>query len=212
MGGLADALEKACRDLRVDILRESPVATINTSNGAATGVILEDGTQIAADVVASSVDAHLTFERFLDPSVLPDHFRTAISQLDYSSASAKINLALSQPPDFAATPSEGKLADHHRGTMHISPTLDFLERAYDDAKYGRPSAEPVLEMTMASSVDDSLAPAGKHVMSIFVQFAPYQLAEGKSWDEEKEPFADRCLELLSRYVPNFRIRSSIGRS
>ena len=201
MGGLADSLEKACQDLRVDILRESPVASITTNNGSATGVILEDGTQFGADVVASSVDAHLTFERFLDPASLPEEFRKAIARIDYSSASAKINLALSEPPNFSAAPSNGQLADHHRGTMHISPTMDFLERAYDDAKYGRPSSEPVLEMTMASSVDDSLAPAGKHVMSIFVQFAPYQLANG-SWDEEKEPFADRCIELLGRYAPN----------
>lgn len=201
MGGLADALEKACQDLRVDIMRESPVGHITTSQGAANGVILQDGTQIEADVVASSVDAHLTFERFLDPDVLPDHFRKAVSRIDYSSASAKINLALSEPPDFTAAPSNGNLADHHRGTMHISPTMDFLERAYDDAKYGRPSTEPVMEMTMASSVDDTLAPKGKHVMSIFVQFAPYQLAEG-SWDEQREPFADRCIELLSRYAPN----------
>ena len=201
MGGLADALERVCQDLRVDILRESPVATITTNKGAASGVILEDGTQFGADVVASSVDAHLTFERFLDPSTLPEGFRKAISRIDYASASAKINLALSEPPDFRAAPSQGKLADHHRGTMHISPTMDFLERAYDDAKYGKPSDEPVLEMTMASSVDDSLAPEGKHVMSIFVQFAPYQLAEG-SWDDEKEPFADRCIELLGRYAPN----------
>ncbi len=201
MGGLADSLEKACKDLRVEILRESPVASITTNKGVASGVILEDGTQIEADVVASSVDAHLTFERFLDPSVLPEHFRKAVSRIDYASASAKINLALAEPPNFTASPSNGGLADHHRGTMHVSPTMDFLERAYDDAKYGRPSTEPVLEMTMASSVDDSLAPEGKHVMSIFVQFAPYNLKEG-SWDEEKEPFADRCIELLSRYAPN----------
>lgn len=201
MGGLADALEGACKDLRVQIRRESPVASIVTDNGSASGVILEDGTQIEADVVASSVDAHLTFERFLDPNVLPESFRKAISRIDYASASAKINLALSEPPSFSAKPSGGSLVDHHRGTMHISPTMDFLERAYDDAKYGRPSKEPVLEMTMASSVDDSLAPEGKHVMSIFVQFAPYNLAEG-SWDEEKESFADRCIELISRYAPN----------
>ena len=204
MGGLADALEKACRDQRVTILRESPVASIVTdhSSDAATakGVILEDGTQIEADVIASSVDAHLTFERFLDPSALPEYFRKAVSRIDYSSASAKINLALSEPPNFTAKPSEG-IADYHHGTMHVSPTLDFLERAYDDAKYGQPSKEPVLEMTMASAVDDTLAPEGKHVMSIFVQFAPYELAEG-SWDEKKEPFADRCIELLSRYAPN----------
>jgi len=201
MGGLADSLEKACKDLRVEILRESPVASIVTNKGTATGVILEDGTQIEATVVASSVDAHLTFERFLDPSVLPEHFRKAVSRIDYASASAKINLALSEPPNFTASPSGGGLADHHRGTMHVSPTMDFLELAYDDAKYGRPSKEPVLEMTMASSVDDTLAPEGKHVMSIFVQFAPYNLKEG-SWDEEKEPFADRCIELLGRYAPN----------
>ena len=201
MGGLADALEKVCKDQRVSILRESPVASIVTNNGEAKGVILNDGTQIEADIVASSVDAHLTFERFLDPSDLPESFRKAVSRIDYSSASAKINLALSEPPSFAAKPSNGSIVDHHRGTMHISPTMDFLELAYDDAKYGRPSKEPVLEMTMASSVDDTLAPEGKHVMSIFVQFAPYHLKEG-SWDEQKEPFADRCIELLSRYAPN----------
>lgn len=201
MGGLADSLEKACSDLRVTILRESPVTSIVTKNGTATGVILEDGTQLDADVVASSVDAHLTFERFLEPSTLPDAFRKSVSRIDYSSASAKINLALAEPPNFSASPSNGVVAAHHHGTMHISPTMDFLERAYDDAKYGRPSEEPILEMTMASSVDDTLAPPGKHVMSIFVQFAPYNLAEG-GWDEQKEPFADRCIELLARYAPN----------
>lgn len=201
MGGLADALEGACRDLRVEIRRDSPVATIMTEDGTAKGVILEDGTQIDADIVASSVDAHLTFERFLDPAVLPESFRKGVSRIDYSSASAKINLALAEPPDFSAKPSGGSLSDHHRGTMHISPTMDFLERAYDDAKYGRPSKEPILEMTMASSVDDSIAPAGKHIMSIFVQFAPYKLAEG-NWDDIKEGFADRCIDLLARYAPN----------
>ena len=93
------------------------------------------------------------------------------------------------------------LGPHHRGTMHISPTLDYIERAYDDAKYGRPSEEPVLEMTLPTSVDATLAPAGQHVMSMFVQFAPYRLDDG-SWDAIKESFADRCIELLARYAPN----------
>ena len=201
MGGLADALEQACHDLRVEIFREAPVAGILTKDGAARGVFLQDGAVIEAPLVASSVDAHLTFERFLPPDTLPREFREAIANIDYSSASAKINLALSEPPDFSAAPSGGKLADHHRGTMHISPSLDFLERAYDDAKYGRPSQEPILEMTMASSVDDSLAPAGKQLMSIFVQYAPYHLADG-NWDDEKEKFADRCIDLLAQYAPN----------
>ena len=86
--------------------------------------------------------------------------------------------------------------------MHISPTLEYIERAYDDAKYGRPSEEPVLEMTLPSSVDTTIAPPGKHVMSIFVQFAPYQLA-GETWDEQKEAFADRCVQLINRYAPGF---------
>jgi phytoene dehydrogenase-like protein len=113
----------------------------------------------------------------------------------------KINLALSEPPNFTALPSSG-IAPHHHGTMHISPTLDFIERAYDDAKYGGPSSEPVLEMTLPTSVDRTIAPAGKHIMSIFVQYAPYKLASG-SWDDEKEKFADRCIERIAHYAPNF---------
>jgi phytoene dehydrogenase-like protein len=200
MGGLADALEKACTDLGVDIVREAPVQSILTRDGAVTGVALQGGGTIEASVVASSVDAHLTFECFLKPEDLPEEFRKSVAAIDYSSASAKINLALSEPPQFTSAPSTG-IAPHHHGTMHISPTLDFIERAFDDAKYGRPSAEPILEITLPSSVDHTIAPEGQHVMSMFVQFAPYQLREG-SWDEQKEPFADRCIELLARYAPN----------
>lgn len=200
MGGLADALEHACHDLHVDIVREAAVQSILTRDGRATGVTLQGGGIIEAPVVASSVDAHLTFERFLDPQVLPPEFRQAVAAIDYASASAKINLALSEPPQFTCAPTTG-IAPHHHGTMHISPTLDFIERAYDDAKYGRPSLEPVLEMTMPSSVDSTLAPPGQHVMSMFVQYAPYRLAEG-NWDDIKESFADRCIEMVARYAPN----------
>lgn len=200
MGGLADALEKACKDLGVTILRESPVAAILTNDNKVSGVTLSGGGIIEAPIVASSVDANLTFQKFLDPSALPEYFRNAVANIDYSSASAKINLALSEPPQFTCQPSSG-IAAHHHGTMHISPTLDFIERAYDDAKYGRPSEEPVLEMTLPTSVDSTIAPEGKHVMSMFVQFAPYRLADG-CWDDVKEGFADRCINLLARYAPN----------
>ncbi len=200
MGGLADALEKACGDLRVDIHRDAEVKRIDVAGGKARGVTLSDGTTLEAPIVASSVDAHLTFEKFLDASDLPENFRAAIGRIDYSSASAKINLALSEPPNFTCNPSTG-VAAHHHGTMHISPTLDYLERAYDDAKYGRPSKEPILELTMPTSVDNTIAPDGKHIISIFVQYAPYKLAEG-SWDDIKEGFADRCMEVLARYAPN----------
>lgn len=200
MGGLAAALEKTCLHGGVHIHRESPVRRIMTNRGRAQGVILEDGTEIAADVVASSVDAHLTFERFLGPGELPEQFSKAVSRIDYSSASAKINLALSEPPNFSCAKASG-LAPHHRGTMHISPTMNYLERAYDDAKYGRPSVKPILEMTLPTSVDNTIAPDGKHIMSIFVQYAPYQLADG-GWDDIKEEFGDRCIEVLARYAPN----------
>jgi phytoene dehydrogenase-like protein len=136
----------------------------------------------------------------INPQMLPDEFRRAVAAIDYSSASAKINLALAEPPRFTCADVPG-VGPHHRGTMHISPTLDYIERAYDDAKYGRPSEEPVLEMTLPSSVDPTLAPDGQHVMSMFVQFAPYRLASG-GWDDIKESFADRCIDVLARYAPN----------
>ena len=200
MGGLADSLAAACEDLGVEIRREAPVHSIQTNSHGACGVGLEDGSQLSARCVASSVDAHLTFEKLLSPDVLPEEFREAVAKIDYSSASAKVNLALGEPPQFTCLPSDG-VAPHHHGTMHIGPSLDYLDRAYDDAKYGRPSDEPVLEMTMPTSVDHTIAPDGKHLLSMFVQYAPYNLAEG-NWDDIKESFGDRCVEMLARYAPN----------
>jgi phytoene dehydrogenase-like protein len=204
MGALADALERACRDLGVDIQREAEVGAILTAAGRVKGVALADRTIVEAPVVASSVDAHVTFERLLAESELPDYFREALKRIDYSSGSAKINLALSEPPVFSSAPASAPAdgaAPHLRGTIHIGPTLDYLERAYDDAKYGAPSTAPVLEVTLPTTADRTIAPEGKHIMSIFVQYAPYKLAQG-TWDELKEDFADRCIELLARYAPN----------
>jgi phytoene dehydrogenase-like protein len=219
MGGLATALAAACKDLSVEIRRESPVQQILTDRGRAVGVRLQDGTHIDAKIVASSVDAHLTFEKFLTREELPDYFAEAVSRIDYSSASAKINLALAEPPRFTCMPENG-VGPHHHGTMHIGPSLEYLERAYDDAKYGRPSERPILEMTMATSVDRTIAPPGKHLLSMFVQYAPYKLgadarnfpnpqspapspqSPAPTWDDIKERFADRCIEVLAEYAPN----------
>ena len=203
MGGLTAALEKACHDLGVEIRRESSVKRILVSKGQVAGVTLWDDSLLEAPIVASSIDAHQTFERLLDPAELPAEFRTAVAKIDYASASAKINVALSELPNFTCLPSNG-IAPHHRGTIHISPTLDYMERAFDDAKYGRPSSEPILEITLPTSVDHTLAPPGQHVMNIFVQYAPYKLADGQSWDDIKEEFGDRCLDLLARYAPNIK--------
>ncbi len=201
MGGLADALERVCEQLRVDIRRETGVDKILTQAGKVVGVQLQDQSVIEAPIVASSIDAHQTFERMLDETAeLPETFRKAVSRIDYSSASAKINLALSELPDFSSCPGTTS-GPQHRGTIHISPTLDYLEKAYDDAKYGWPSTEPILEMTIPSTVDPTVAPEGKHVASLFVQYAPYELASG-NWDDIKESFGDRCIEQLARYAPN----------
>jgi phytoene dehydrogenase-like protein len=200
MGGLTQSLADACRDLHVELRLEADVNRILLNNGRVAGVALSDGTVLEAPVVASSLDAHVTFERLLEARELPAEFRRAVGRIDYSSASAKINLALSEPPQFRGLPAG--VSPHLHGTMHIAPTLDYIERAFDDAKYGWPSREPVLEITLPSSLDTTLAPEGQHVMNIFVQYAPYRLADGMQWDEIKEDFADRCLELLARYAPN----------
>ncbi|HEY2414982.1 MAG TPA: NAD(P)/FAD-dependent oxidoreductase [Pirellulaceae bacterium] len=201
MGALASSLAAACEDLGVEIRREAPVKRILVDRGQARGVVLWDDTLLEAPVVASSIDAHQTFERLLEPEELPRPFREAVGKIDYASASAKINLALSEPPQFTCLPSSG-IGPQHRGTIHISPTMDYIERAFDDAKYGWPSTEPILEITLPSSVDPTIAPAGQHVMNIFVQYAPYKLADGMNWDDVKEDFGDRCIELLARYAPN----------
>lgn len=200
MGALSNAIAAAGEGLGVEIRRETPVARILVSDGEVHGVELEDGTQLMAQTVASSLDPHLTFERLIEPGKLPEDFREAVAQIDYASSSAKINLALSEPPRFTSVPGDG-VGPHHHGTIHIGPSIEYLERAYDDAKYGRPSEHPILEMTMPTSVDTTIAPEGHHIVSMFVQYAPYQLREG-NWDDIKESFGDRCIEELSQYAPN----------
>jgi phytoene dehydrogenase-like protein len=143
----------------------------------------------------------------LDSRLLPPAFADAVGRIGYDSASLKINVALSELPHFTACP--GGPGPQHRGTVHIAPDLDYIERAYDDAKYGRPSERPVLECTLPSAVDPTVAPPGKHLMSMFIQYAPYKLREG-GWDDLKERFADRCFDLLNEYAPNFK-RSVIAR-
>jgi phytoene dehydrogenase-like protein len=207
MGALSNAIASACRDLGVEIRRESRVGRILVHDGRANGVELADGKTIEAAVVASSIDAQQTFLRLLGPADLPAEFRQAVERIDYSSASAKINLALGEAPRFTASPagtSDG-IGPHHHGTIHISPTQDYIESAFADAVCGRPSEHPVLEITVPTSLDRTIAPAGKHLMSMFVQYAPYRLADGMgSWDDIKESFADRCIDVLAEYAPNVK--------
>ena len=201
MGGLAESIAKSCRGLGVDILLDAPVASIDVNAGRTTGVILEDGRSFQSAVVASTVDANLTFNRFLAKDTLSEEFHAAINRIDYSSASAKVNLALSEPPLFKCLPQSGVGPQHH-GTMHICDTVQWIEEAYADAICGRPSARPILEVTMPTSVDASVAPPGKHLISMFVQYAPYRLAGEQSWDDIKDDFAKKCISLLGEYAPN----------
>jgi phytoene dehydrogenase-like protein len=205
MGGISQALAAAARQHGAEVRTGAPAARILTRGGQVRGVALEDGTEIEADRVASNADAHVTFLRLLDAAELPADFVEAVRHIDYSSPSLKINVALSELPNFTAcpTPAGGEPGPQHRGTIHVAPTMEYLERAYDDAKYGRPSQEPVLECTLASAVDATVAPPGRHVMSMFVQYAPNRLREG-TWDDLKEEFADRCFDVLERYAPNIK--------
>ena len=202
MGGLTQALARVARDCSVTIRCESEVTKILVKHGAVTGVALAGGDEFHAPVVASNADAHMTFTRLLDRGLLPLDFVEAVRRIDYSSASLKINVALSELPNFTASPG-AQPGPQHQGTIHICPDLDYIEHAFDDAKYGRPSARPILECTIPSVVDPSVAPPGAHLMSIFVQYAPYSLHES-TWDQIRESFADRCVDLLTEYAPNFK--------
>src|SRR6184192_2563323 len=216
MGGITQALASAARSHGAEIRLNSPVAKIVTRRGRVKGVALEDGTEFQAKQVASNADAHMTFLRLLEARDLPDEFLAAVRGIDYASASLKINVALSELPDFTAVQRSGLPPNGHlRGTIHLAPTLDYMERAFDDAKYGRPSADPILECTLPTSVDATVAPPGQHLMSMFIQYFPYQLkpltpnsspqgGDGRNVDELKEKFADRCFDILNDYAPNFK--------
>ncbi|MBV8724659.1 MAG: NAD(P)/FAD-dependent oxidoreductase [Candidatus Eremiobacteraeota bacterium] len=203
MGGLTQALASAARALGVEIRTEAEVAKIVTRNGRVRGVALANGDEFSAKRVASGVDCHWTFEKLLDGAELPAAFRDAVARISYSSASAKINVALERLPSFTALPGH-EPGPQHRGTVHLCPDQDFIERAYDDAKYGRFSTEPVVECTMPSSLDSTLTPPGKHLMSMFTQYAPYTLSDGPWTDAKRNAYADRCFDVVERYAPGFK--------
>jgi phytoene dehydrogenase-like protein len=153
--------------------------------------------------VASNADPKRTFLTLVDPCELPDEFRKQIATYRCEGSSFKINLALGELPSYSAFPGT-RLGPQHRGTTHICASLNALERAWDDAKYGAPSREPLLEITIPTAYDASLAPPGKHIMSIFAQYAPYRLADGE-WDSSaRAAFVERAIGLLEQYAPNIR--------
>jgi phytoene dehydrogenase-like protein len=202
MGMIAESLAAAARSYGAEIRTNAEVIRILVRAGRVEGVALQDGTELRSRQIASNADPHVTFLRLIEEKELPPEFVAAVRRIDYSSATVKINVALDRPPNFRCLPGEGVGPQHH-GTMHICPDLDYIERAYDDAKYGRWAENPMLECTMATALDDSLAPPGKHILSMFVQYAPYHL-KGTTWEQEKDRFADRCFDVMEEYAPGFK--------
>jgi phytoene dehydrogenase-like protein len=199
-GAISNAIADAARVAGVEIRSRAEVAKVTVTSGTATGVVLSNGDELTAGVVASSLDPRLTFLRLLDRHVLPDEFADDVRRYKFRGSSGKVNLALDALPDFTALPGAGP---HLRGAISISPGVDYMERAYDEAKYGRFSRKPYIDIVIPSLTDPSVAPPGKHVMSCFVQYAPYHLTEG-TWDEKREEFGDTVVNTIAEYAPNFR--------
>src|ERR1700674_1278472 len=199
-GAISNAIAAAAREAGVEIRTKAPVGKILTKNGRACGVALQSGEELSADVVSSSVDPHLTFEKFLEPSELPADFLEGVRRYKFRGSSGKVNLALDALPNFKCLPGPGA---HLRGAISISPSMEYMERAYDDAKYGHYSHLPYIDMVIPSLTDPSVAPPGKHVLSCFVQYAPYKLAQG-TWDEQREAFGDTVVDTIAEHAPNIK--------
>lgn len=199
-GGVAEAIASAARSLGVEIRTNAPVSQIIIKDGRAVGVALESGEEIKAKAVSSSLDPHRTFLQLMDEKLLPTDFVEGIRRYRFRGSSAKVNLALDGLPNFTCLPGDGP---HLRGAISISPDIDYLERAYDDAKRGDFSKRPYMDVIIPSLIDPDMAPPGKHVMSCFVQYAPYHLKEG-TWDEKREAFGDTVIDTLAQYAPNIK--------
>src|SRR5206468_3328606 len=199
MGALPDALAAAARARGVEILLRSPVERVRVRGGRAVGVQLEGGRTIDAKAVVSTADPKRTFLRMLEPDQLPAEFRRSVGAIKMHGAAMKVNCALSELPRWNAT--EGTPGPQPRGSTYLGPSIEYVEDAFLDAKYGRPSEHPWLEVVTQSVLDPSVAPPGKHTLSIYVQYSPYHLASG-SWDDLKEPYGDRVVETLAEYAPN----------
>jgi phytoene dehydrogenase-like protein len=199
-GAISNAIAGAARAAGVEIRSQADVGRIMVSGNRVTGVVLKNGDEIRARVVASSLDPRLTFLRLLEPRLLPDEFVGDVGRYKFRGSSAKVNLALDSLPDFTCLPGPGA---HLRGAISISPSVDYMERAYDDAKYGRFSRKPYVDIVIPSLTDPSVAPPGKHVMSCFVQYAPYHLKDG-TWDEQRDALGDAVIDTISEYAPNLK--------
>jgi phytoene dehydrogenase-like protein len=199
-GSVSAAIASAARSFGAEIRTNAPVAQVLVENGRAKGVVLENGEEVRADVVVSGADPRRTFLGLVGEKNLPPEFAESIRKFKFRGASAKVNLALGELPNFTCMPGRGP---HLRGAVSISPSVAYLEQAYDDAKYGEISRRPYMDIVIPSLLDPAMAPPGKHVMSIFVQYAPYQLNGGWS-DARREALGDVVIDTLAEYAPNIK--------
>ncbi len=199
-GAISNAIAEAAREAGVEIRTQSPIARILVKGGKAIGVVLENGDEILGDVISSSVDPNQTFLKMIEPGHLPDEFLEEVRRYKFRGSSGKVNLALDALPNFKCLPGAGA---HLRGAISISPSVEYMERAYDDAKYGDYSSRPYIDIVIPTLTDPSVAPPGKHVMSCFVQYAPYKLKQG-TWDEKREAFGDTVINTLAEFAPNIQ--------
>ncbi len=201
-GQVSLAIAASARHFGAEIRTEAGVERILVKQGEATGVVLEGGEEIRAKKVISSLDPHRTFLKLVGSDHLDGEFLESIKRYKLRGSSGKVNLALDRVPEFTCRPGIGP---HLRGDVAISPSIDYLETAYDEAKYGAFSKRPFLNVVIPSLVDPSVAPPGKHVMSIFVQYAPYHLKEGaQAWPSQREAFGDAVIDTLAEYCPGLK--------
>jgi phytoene dehydrogenase-like protein len=209
MGAITQAMAKACAAKGVEILTDAPVSQVLVDAGKAAGVELADGRRIGARIVASNVNPSLLFQGLVAPADLPAEFRTRIARYRNGSGTFRMNVALSEPPDFSALPGKA-VAEHHQSGIVIAPSLDYMDAAWRDATAFGWSKKPIVEMLIPSTLDDSLAPPGQHVASLFCQqFAP-SLPDGRSWDDVRETAADLIIDTVNDRAPNFKA-SVLGR-
>ncbi|MGH9888932.1 MAG: phytoene desaturase family protein, partial [bacterium] len=199
-GAISMSIARAALEAGVEIRTKAPIERVKVKGGKAVGVVLEGGDEIDAAAVISSVDPHRTFLKMIEPGVLDESFLQEVRRYKLRGSSGKVNLALSGLPNFTCLPGNGA---HLRGAMSISPSVEYMERAYDDAKYGDFSRHPYMDMVIPTLTDPSVAPPGKHIMSCFVQYAPYKLREG-TWDEKREAFGDTVVNTIAEYAPNIK--------
>ncbi len=201
MGAITQTMRQACEEAGVAILTEAPVSQVLVDGGRAVGVRLESGAEVIGHAIVSNVGPRLLYDWLIDPADLTPEFRRRVKGFKVGSGTFRMNVALSDLPRFTCLPEPG---EHHQSGIIIAPTLDYMDRAYTDAKQTGMSKAPIVEMLIPSTVDDSLAPAGAHVASLFCQqFAP-ELPDGVSWDDAREEAADLIIDTVERWAPGFK--------